>query len=93
MNLQAMHDLTKARMQSGEAIARDVRPRAPESTAFEDLKLQPSGVCTLSNFARTDSWMSILINIESAASMGFSDLDGFLLFPPGDSNTIQRPGN
>jgi len=28
MNLQAMHDLTKARMKSGEAIARDVRPRA-----------------------------------------------------------------
>jgi antitoxin HigA-1 len=28
MNLQAMHDLTKARVQSGEAIARDVRPRA-----------------------------------------------------------------
>ena len=28
MNLQAMHDLTKARMQSGETIARDVRPRA-----------------------------------------------------------------
>ena len=28
MNLQAMHDLTKARMTSGEAIARDVRPRA-----------------------------------------------------------------
>jgi antitoxin HigA-1 len=28
MNLQAMHDLTKARMVSGEAIARDVRPRA-----------------------------------------------------------------
>jgi antitoxin HigA-1 len=28
MNLQAMHDLTKARMESGEAIARDVRPRA-----------------------------------------------------------------
>ena len=28
MNLQAMDDLTKARMQSGEAIARDVRPRA-----------------------------------------------------------------
>jgi addiction module HigA family antidote len=28
MNLQAMHDLTKARMQSGEAIARDVRPCA-----------------------------------------------------------------
>ena len=28
MNLQAMHDLTKARVESGEAIARDVRPRA-----------------------------------------------------------------
>jgi antitoxin HigA-1 len=28
MNLQAMHDLTKARMESGEAIARDLRPRA-----------------------------------------------------------------
>src|SRR5215467_2776941 len=28
MNLQAMHDLTKARMESGEAIVRDVRPRA-----------------------------------------------------------------
>ena len=28
MNLQAMHDLTKARMESGEAITRDVRPRA-----------------------------------------------------------------
>jgi antitoxin HigA-1 len=28
MNLQAMHDLTKARMQSGGAIQRDVRPRA-----------------------------------------------------------------
>jgi antitoxin HigA-1 len=28
MNLQAMHDLTKARMESGETIARDVRPRA-----------------------------------------------------------------
>ncbi len=28
MNLQAMHDLTKARMQSGTAIERDVRPRA-----------------------------------------------------------------
>ena len=28
VNLQAMHDLTKARMESGEAIARDVRPRA-----------------------------------------------------------------
>ena len=27
MNLQAMHDLTKTRMKSGEAIARDVRPR------------------------------------------------------------------
>lgn len=28
MNLQAMHDLTKTRIESGEAIARDVRPRA-----------------------------------------------------------------
>ncbi len=28
MNLQAMHDLTKARIESGEAIARDVRPHA-----------------------------------------------------------------
>ena len=28
MNLQAMNDLTKTRMESGEAIARDVRPRA-----------------------------------------------------------------
>jgi addiction module HigA family antidote len=28
MNLQAMHDLTKARIESGKAIARDVRPRA-----------------------------------------------------------------
>ena len=28
INLQAMHDLTKARMQSGVAIERDVRPRA-----------------------------------------------------------------
>jgi addiction module HigA family antidote len=28
MNLQAMHDLTKARMESGRAIERDVRPRA-----------------------------------------------------------------
>jgi antitoxin HigA-1 len=28
MNLQAMHDLTKARIENGEAIARDVRPRA-----------------------------------------------------------------
>jgi addiction module HigA family antidote len=28
MNLQAMHDLTKARMENGQAIARDVRPRA-----------------------------------------------------------------
>ena len=28
MNLQAMHDLTKVRMKSGAAIARDVRPRA-----------------------------------------------------------------
>jgi antitoxin HigA-1 len=28
INLQAMHDLTKARLVSGEAIARDVRPRA-----------------------------------------------------------------
>jgi addiction module HigA family antidote len=28
INLQAMHDLTKARMESGETIARDVRPHA-----------------------------------------------------------------
>jgi antitoxin HigA-1 len=28
INLQAMHDLTKARMQNGGAIQRDVRPRA-----------------------------------------------------------------
>ncbi len=28
MNLQAMHDLTKARMERGPAIQRDVRPRA-----------------------------------------------------------------
>ena len=28
VNLQAMHDLTKARQQSDAAIARDVRPRA-----------------------------------------------------------------
>ena len=28
MNLQAMHDLTKTRIESGSAIARDVRPRA-----------------------------------------------------------------
>src|SRR4029077_10967032 len=28
LNLQALQDLTKARMESGEAIARDVRPRA-----------------------------------------------------------------
>ena len=28
MNLQAMHDLTKARRESGEAIERDVHPRA-----------------------------------------------------------------
>jgi antitoxin HigA-1 len=28
INLQAMHDLTKAWMESGAAIARDVRPRA-----------------------------------------------------------------
>jgi antitoxin HigA-1 len=28
MNLQAMHDLTKARLESGLAIERDVRPRA-----------------------------------------------------------------
>ena len=28
VNMQAMHDLTKARMQSGGAIERDVRPRA-----------------------------------------------------------------
>jgi plasmid maintenance system antidote protein VapI len=28
INLQAMHDLTEARMQSGGAIERDIRPRA-----------------------------------------------------------------
>jgi antitoxin HigA-1 len=28
VNLQAMHDLTKARQESGEKIAQDVRPRA-----------------------------------------------------------------
>ena len=28
MNLQAMHDLTKARLESGGIIERDVRPRA-----------------------------------------------------------------
>ena len=28
MNLQAMHDLTKTRIESGKAIVRDVRPRA-----------------------------------------------------------------
>ena len=28
MNLQAMHDLTKTRFENGDAIARDVRPRA-----------------------------------------------------------------
>ena len=28
INLQAMHDLTKARQDSGKAIARDIRPRA-----------------------------------------------------------------
>jgi plasmid maintenance system antidote protein VapI len=28
MNLQAMHDLSKARLENGGAIARDVRPRA-----------------------------------------------------------------
>ena len=28
MNLQAMHDLTKARRENGAAIARDLRPRA-----------------------------------------------------------------
>jgi addiction module HigA family antidote len=28
MNLQAMHDLTKARVQNGTAIERDVRPHA-----------------------------------------------------------------
>jgi len=28
MNLQAAHDLTKARMESGVIIERDVRPRA-----------------------------------------------------------------
>jgi addiction module HigA family antidote len=28
MNLQAMHDLTKTRIENGKAIARDVRPHA-----------------------------------------------------------------
>ena len=28
VNMQAMHDLTKASVENGEAIARDVRPRA-----------------------------------------------------------------
>jgi antitoxin HigA-1 len=28
MNLQAMHDLTKARMENGKTIERDIRPRA-----------------------------------------------------------------
>jgi addiction module HigA family antidote len=28
MNLQAMHDLTKARLESGKSIERDIRPRA-----------------------------------------------------------------
>jgi antitoxin HigA-1 len=28
MNLQAMHDLTRARQESGKTIERDVRPRA-----------------------------------------------------------------
>jgi len=28
MNLQAMHDLTKTRIENGATIARDVRPRA-----------------------------------------------------------------
>ena len=28
INLQAMHDLTKARMENGKAIERDIRPRA-----------------------------------------------------------------
>jgi addiction module HigA family antidote len=28
INLQAMHDLTKARMENGSTIERDVRPRA-----------------------------------------------------------------
>ena len=28
MNLQAMHDLTKARLESGKMIERDIRPRA-----------------------------------------------------------------
>jgi addiction module HigA family antidote len=27
MNLQAMHDLTKARLESGKTIERDIRPR------------------------------------------------------------------
>jgi plasmid maintenance system antidote protein VapI len=30
MNLQAMHDLTKARRESGKAIERDIRPRPPD---------------------------------------------------------------
>jgi addiction module HigA family antidote len=28
MNLQAMHDLTKARRENGKIIERDIRPRA-----------------------------------------------------------------
>ena len=28
MNLQAMHDLTKARLENGKTIERDIRPRA-----------------------------------------------------------------
>ena len=28
MNLQAMHDLTKTRLENGKAIVRDIRPRA-----------------------------------------------------------------
>ena len=28
MNLEAMHDLTKTRVENGDAIARDIRPRA-----------------------------------------------------------------
>jgi addiction module HigA family antidote len=28
MNLQAMHDLTKARLENGKTIKRDIRPRA-----------------------------------------------------------------
>jgi addiction module HigA family antidote len=28
MNLQAMHDLTKARLENGKSIERDIRPRA-----------------------------------------------------------------